>query len=102
MLNAKQHAKEATIVAQAGRLKAVTIATNMAGRGTDIVLGGNFEIMSNNELIKEGIDPDDLTLEEKRKKFAETFQAIGRKSMPKLWNWAVSILSAPSAMRRAG
>ena len=44
VLNAKQHAKEATIVAQAGRLKAVTIATNMAGRGTDIVLGGNFEI----------------------------------------------------------
>ena len=58
VLNAKQHAKEATIVAQAGRLKAVTIATNMAGRGTDIVLGGNFEIMANNELFKEGIEPD--------------------------------------------
>ena len=57
VLNAKQHAKEAQIVAQAGRLKAVTIATNMAGRGTDIVLGGNFEIMANNELFKEGIEP---------------------------------------------
>ena len=76
VLNAKQHAKEATIVAQAGRLKAVTIATNMAGRGTDIVLGGNFEIMSNNELVKEGIDPDDLTMEEKRKKFAKLFKQL--------------------------
>ena len=56
VLNAKHHAKEAVIVAQAGRLKAVTIATNMAGRGTDIVLGGNFDIMSNHELLKEGIE----------------------------------------------
>jgi preprotein translocase subunit SecA len=69
VLNAKQHAKEATIVAQAGRLKAVTIATNMAGRGTDIVLGGNFEIMANNALYKEGIEPTDLSIDEKRKKF---------------------------------
>ena len=69
VLNAKQHAKEAAIVAQAGRLGAVTIATNMAGRGTDIVLGGNFEVMANYELMKEDIDPDTLTLEEKRKKF---------------------------------
>jgi preprotein translocase subunit SecA len=76
VLNAKQHAKEATIIAQAGRLKAVTIATNMAGRGTDIVLGGNFEIMSNNELIKEGIDPNDLTMEEKRKKFAKLYKQL--------------------------
>ncbi len=43
VLNAKQHAREADIVAQAGRAKMVTIATNMAGRGTDIVLGGNVE-----------------------------------------------------------
>ena len=43
MLNAKQHAREAEIVAQAGRPKAITIATNMAGRGTDIVLGGSIE-----------------------------------------------------------
>ena len=43
MLNAKQHAREAEIVAQAGRPKTITIATNMAGRGTDIVLGGNLE-----------------------------------------------------------
>jgi preprotein translocase subunit SecA len=71
VLNAKQHAKEATIVAQAGRLKAVTIATNMAGRGTDIVLGGNFEIMANNQLLKEGIEPTDLSIDEKRRKFAK-------------------------------
>ncbi|MGA2508538.1 MAG: preprotein translocase subunit SecA, partial [Chitinispirillaceae bacterium] len=74
VLNAKQHAKEATIVAQAGRLGAVTIATNMAGRGTDIVLGGNFDIMANGELFKEGINPSDLTQEEKRQKFAKLFQ----------------------------
>lgn len=74
VLNAKQHAKEAAIVAQAGRLGAVTIATNMAGRGTDIVLGGNFEVMANYELMKEDIDPDTLTLEEKRKKFAKLYE----------------------------
>ncbi len=74
VLNAKHHEKEATIVAQAGKLKAVTIATNMAGRGTDIVLGGNFEIMANNELIKEGIDPDELTTEEKREKYKKLFE----------------------------
>ena len=46
VLNAKYHAQEAEIVAQAGRYKAVTIATNMAGRGTDIMLGGNPEFMA--------------------------------------------------------
>ena len=52
VLNAKQHEKEAQIVAEAGRLGAVTIATNMAGRGTDIILGGNAEYMAKNELKK--------------------------------------------------
>jgi preprotein translocase subunit SecA len=74
VLNAKQHAKEAAIVAQAGRVGAVTIATNMAGRGTDIVLGGNFEILANQELLKAEIDVDSVTLEEKRTKFAKLFQ----------------------------
>ena len=50
MLNAKQHAREAAIVAQAGRVGAVTVATNMAGRGTDIVLGGNPEFLADVEL----------------------------------------------------
>jgi preprotein translocase subunit SecA len=76
VLNAKQHAKEAQIIAQAGRLKAITIATNMAGRGTDIVLGGNFEATANNELFKEGIAIDDLTLEEKRQRYAKLFKQL--------------------------
>ncbi len=56
VLNAKYHDKEAEIVAQAGRLGAVTIATNMAGRGTDIVLGGNPEFLARQELRKQGQD----------------------------------------------
>ncbi len=80
VLNAKHHAKEASIVAQAGRSGAVTIATNMAGRGTDIVLGGNFEHLANTELFKEGIEPEELTLEEKRQKFSKLFQSIKEES----------------------
>ena len=58
ILNAKHHEKEAYIIAQAGRLGAVTIATNMAGRGTDILLGGNPEYLAKEELDKMGITPD--------------------------------------------
>ena len=54
VLNAKQHEREAEIVAQAGKLGAVTIATNMAGRGTDIMLGGNAEYLARNDLKKAG------------------------------------------------
>src|SRR5438309_2434413 len=57
VLNAKYHEKEAEIVAQAGRKAAVTIATNMAGRGTDILLGGNAEFMARDVLRKKEIDP---------------------------------------------
>ena len=56
VLNAKYHEQEAQIVAQAGHFGAVTIATNMAGRGTDIVLGGNAEYMAKNELRKAGVE----------------------------------------------
>ena len=56
VLNAKHHEKEAQIIAQAGALGTVTIATNMAGRGTDIVLGGNPEYLARAQLLKEGID----------------------------------------------
>ena len=52
VLNAKHHEREAEIVAQAGRLGAVTVATNMAGRGTDILLGGNPEFMARNALVE--------------------------------------------------
>src|SRR5205809_181776 len=55
VLNAKYHEKEAEIVAQAGRLAAVTIATNMAGRGTDILLGGNAEFLAKQEMLKKGL-----------------------------------------------
>ena len=56
VLNAKQHDKEARIVAEAGRLNAVTIATNMAGRGTDIILGGSPDFEAKNDMLKDGYD----------------------------------------------
>ena len=83
VLNAKYHEKEAEIVAQAGKLGAVTIATNMAGRGTDIMLGGNAEYLAKTDLRKAGFDElaiaeatgyaetDDETILEARKLFAE-------------------------------
>ncbi len=58
VLNAKQHFREAEVVAQAGRLGAVTVATNMAGRGVDIILGGNPELLAQHELAAEGVDLD--------------------------------------------
>jgi preprotein translocase subunit SecA len=57
VLNAKQHEREASIVAQAGRKGSVTVATNMAGRGTDIMLGGNAEFMAVEEMREQGLDP---------------------------------------------
>ena len=62
VLNAKNHAREADIVAQAGRLGAVTIATNMAGRGTDILLGGNAEFLAKRKLREEGVDEELIEL----------------------------------------
>ena len=69
VLNAKNHEKEAEIVAQAGKLGAVTVATNMAGRGTDIMLGGNAEFLAKAELRKQGLS-DELIAEATG--FAET------------------------------
>ena len=63
VLNAKQHAREAAIVAQAGRKGAVTVATNMAGRGTDIMLGGNAEFMAVQALAERGLDPEENSTE---------------------------------------
>ncbi len=64
VLNAKYHEKEAEIIAQAGRSGSVTIATNMAGRGTDIVLGGNAEFLARDILRSRGIEPEQATDEE--------------------------------------
>ncbi|MCL1982506.1 MAG: preprotein translocase subunit SecA [Clostridiales bacterium] len=60
VLNAKQHAKEAEIIAEAGRMGSVTIATNMAGRGTDIILGGNPEFEAKKEMRKNGVSEEDI------------------------------------------
>ncbi|MBQ8861508.1 MAG: preprotein translocase subunit SecA [Clostridia bacterium] len=60
VLNAKYHEKEAAIVAQAGKFGAVTISTNMAGRGTDIMLGGNAEFLAKNELLKLGYNEEEI------------------------------------------
>ena len=85
VLNAKQHEKEAEIVAQAGRFGAVTIATNMAGRGTDIILGGNPEFMAKQEMRKQGIDEtlieaattlnetDDLLILDSRQRYQQLY-----------------------------
>ena len=64
VLNAKYHEREAEIVAQAGRKGSVTIATNMAGRGTDIILGGNPEFLARDYLKRQEIDPDEASEEQ--------------------------------------
>jgi len=61
VLNAKYHEREAHIISQAGRLGQVTIATNMAGRGTDIILGGNPEALVDDLLRERGVDPAEAT-----------------------------------------
>ncbi len=73
VLNAKQHAREADIIAQAGRPGAVTVATNMAGRGVDIMLGGNPDGMARTELKKRGITSDDPSYPELEAKLTEEF-----------------------------
>jgi preprotein translocase subunit SecA len=79
VLNAKQHTREAMIVAQAGRLGAVTVSTNMAGRGVDILLGGNPEGLARHEALKEGFAPemleDDFALPLPIDQMPEDFQA---------------------------
>ncbi|NLM77608.1 MAG: preprotein translocase subunit SecA [Ruminococcaceae bacterium] len=86
VLNAKQHDREAEIIAQAGRIGAVTIATNMAGRGTDILLGGNPEFLSRMEMRKQGYsdelieasiafnDTDDKIILEARSRYKQLYQ----------------------------
>ena len=76
VLNAKQHEKEAYIIAQAGRVGAVTIATNMAGRGTDILLGGNAEFLAKEALDSKGITPDNPNYEEEKEKALAEARAL--------------------------
>ena len=94
VLNAKFHEKEAEIIAQAGKLGAVTIATNMAGRGTDIMLGGNAEFMAKHEMKKQGFsdeliveatgfgDTDDEEILNARKTFAELLEKYKEQIAP--------------------
>ena len=74
VLNAKNHEKEAYIVAQAGRLSAITIATNMAGRGTDIILGGNPEYLAKEAMLKYKLDENSIEYKEKMKELVENFK----------------------------
>ncbi|MCL2818444.1 MAG: preprotein translocase subunit SecA [Actinomycetia bacterium] len=78
VLNAKHHEREAHIVAQAGRLGAVTIATNMAGRGTDILLGGNPEFLAEEILASQGIDPEEITDEQREVALKEAKEITDR------------------------
>ena len=75
VLNAKNNAREAVIVAQAGRFSAVTVATNMAGRGTDIMLGGNAEFLAVQQMSKLGLDPEESPVEYEAK-WNEVFDSI--------------------------
>jgi preprotein translocase subunit SecA len=76
VLNAKYHEREAEIIAQAGRKGAVTIATNMAGRGTDILLGGNPDFMTREFLKKQEIDPDEATEEQWSEAFSRAKRIV--------------------------
>ena len=105
VLNAKQHEREAYVVAQAGRKGAVTISTNMAGRGTDIILGGNAEFMARAE-----VDPEKRRQARRRRRraraaFKEAFaQATRRSATPRSRRCsppAACTSSAPSATSRA-
>ena len=79
ILNAKHHEKEAYIIAQAGRVGAVTIATNMAGRGTDILLGGNAEYLAKEELDKKKITKDNPDYEKLKNEALEKAREITQK-----------------------
>ena len=103
VLNAKYHEQEAQIVAQAGKFGAVTIATNMAGRGTDIVLGGNADFMAKSELRKAGT-PEELLAE--ADSYAETndpeILAIREQYAQLLAKYKAAIADEAQAVRAAG
>ena len=80
VLNAKYHEREAEIIAQAGRKGAVTIATNMAGRGTDILLGGNPEFLANDYLKRLEINPDEATPEQFEEQLAKAKAVVAEEA----------------------
>ena len=99
VLNAKQHFREAEVVAQAGRKGAVTVATNMAGRGVDIILGGNPELLAGHELAAEGVDPES---EEGQAELERRQSSIRRAAGPRARrcaSWGASMCSAASVTR---
>ena len=107
VLNAKNHEREAFIVAQAGRKGAVTVSTNMAGRGTDILLGGNPEFMAKERLRKENKDPDAMQTAAfgtpERRNGTSSSRASKpkrRRSTTKWWRWAGCTFWAPSGTIR--
>ncbi len=102
VLNAKYHEKEAEIIAQAGKYKAVTIATNMAGRGTDIMLGGNLEYLVKEELSKKGYSQDVIEMaitpisydNDEVKKAKEEIKKIEEKLKPELNENKLKVIAA--------
>ena len=102
VLNAKHHAREAAIVAQAGRLHGVTVATNMAGRGVDILLGGQPEGLARAEVLAQGLDPDSDEGKAKAAQLLPGFEAQCRgRGRPRCVSSAGSTCAAPSATRVA-
>ncbi|MDP4094640.1 MAG: preprotein translocase subunit SecA [Bacillota bacterium] len=93
VLNAKYHDKEAEIIAQAGKFGAVTIATNMAGRGTDIVLGGNAEFLSKQEMRKKGYSEDLISASTSFNDTEDEFILEARKTYQELYNNFKGIIS---------
>ena len=101
MLNAKQHEREAEIVTQAGQLSAVTVATNMAGRGVDILLGGNPEGLARRECIREGlVDRHRRVRRPLRRAAAPRSRTSARSRATRSASSAASTCSAPSATSR--
>ena len=106
VLNAKQHEKEAEIVAQAGKLGAVTIATNMAGRGTDIILGGNAEYMAKASMRKQGFSEELIeeatgyaeTTDEEIINARETFRELNNKYKEEIKDEAEQVRNAGGLM----